>query len=297
MPPPSFGVDRQHPAAARLRVVDRDAGQVDPLDGEFRNRIAIVGFAGSTREQAPFDDPRWEVWGLNQLYRHLPRADRWFDIHWNLYEETVPGTDHKGWAKACGIPFYMLEPDPDVPTAVRYPADAIAKHFDANYFTSTIAYMIALAVYEIDSAVRQEFADVVDRYALEVMRGETPAVELFSVLRLLYARRSIGLFGVDLAAGEEYEHQRPCAEFWIGQATARGISVAIPDESALCKGGRYGTRPLPSLLTSKEVADHRDRMIQERDLLYHRSLLLEGARQTDEYWTQLLQLRERGAKG
>ena len=55
-----------------------------------KRKVAIVGFAPSTMAEARqvFDDPDFEVWGLNQLYlsfganQNLPRiaerADRWF---------------------------------------------------------------------------------------------------------------------------------------------------------------------------------------------------------------------------
>lgn len=297
--PDGGGVQPNHPAAARLVVVDRDGGVVEPQAGPARRRIAIVGFAGSTRELAPYDDPAWEVWGLNQLYRHIPRADRWFDIHWNWNEETVPGTDHRGWARQCGVPFYMLSPEPDIPTAVRYPIEGIASKLGGPYLTSSIAYMLALAIYEIDQAVREEFAEQLARFVQQAIQtGEAPDVDLLAVRQLLYARRWIGLFGVDLASGSEYFEQRPCAEYWLGQAAARGISVALPEESALCKGERYGAKPpAAGLLSSKEIAEHLARMAAERDVRLRQADVLEGARQADAYWKEVLELRERGAKG
>ena len=66
---------------------------VDPLGNAFpqwvqvanlfhrpHKKVAIVGFA-DTRNQAPYNDPTFEIWGLNDLHSHIPRYDRWFDIH------------------------------------------------------------------------------------------------------------------------------------------------------------------------------------------------------------------------
>jgi len=47
------------------------------------DKVAIVGFAEATRALAPFDDPSYEVWALNEEYTYpwLKRFDRWFQMH------------------------------------------------------------------------------------------------------------------------------------------------------------------------------------------------------------------------
>lgn len=278
------GMDPQHPAAAHYRVLDADAGVVEPLK---RKQIAVCGFASSSRGAIPVDDPTWEIWGLNQLYRHLRRADRWFDIHWNWNEEVVPGTDHRGWIKDCGIPVYMMQQQPDLPTSVSYPLEPLIAQLGADYFTSTIAYMVALAIAEIDADVDRRLA-----------AGESPAgaTSVRQAVIGLYNEYAIGVFGVDLAVGEEYFWQKACAEYWIGVASARGIRVMIPPQSALCKQRyRYGFEKAPAgMLNSDEVGRHLSHVSKERDELIRRLHLCDGAMQADEFWKQLLELRERG---
>jgi len=48
-----------------------------------KDKLAIVGFAGTTRDLAPFDDDEYEIWGLNEEYNYdwMKRFDRWFQIH------------------------------------------------------------------------------------------------------------------------------------------------------------------------------------------------------------------------
>ena len=57
----------------------------------------------------------------------------------------------------------------------------------------------------------------------------------------------IGLWGVNCDDKEEYLEQRPCIEYLIGQAEARGIEVVIPASSPLCKSSFvYGEETNPT---------------------------------------------------
>jgi hypothetical protein len=282
-PKPGEGVDPNHPQRARVEIVNAAQGQVR---GE-RKKFAVCGFASSSRGFIPVGSDEWEIWGLNQLYRHLARADRWFDIHRNWNEEVVPGTDHRAWIRDSGIPVYMVERHPDLPTSVRYPLERLIEAHGADYFTSTIAFMLALAIDEIDQRVdaamaaepgrRWSRADVKERYG-EFM---------------------IGIFGVDLIVGEEYFWQKSCAEFWIGAATARGIQVLIPPQSALCKQAyRYGYEAEPkSPILLSEIEKDKSLLVKTREEKLKELYILDGAINRDEYWHGLMELRLRGMAG
>lgn len=309
-PPPKQGdgVDPRHKLAARMVVTDSDGGVVSPPVGEARRKsVAICGFASQTRKYILkfSENPNFEIWGLNQLYRHIPRADRWFDIHYNWDKEVVPGTDHREWAKTCGIPFYTIARQPDVPTSVRYPIEKVMEHFGGiDYFTSTIPYMIALAVMEIDEDVDRRMAVELDDYVQHRLKaasnGEPPtdAPNFVALQRQLYGEYSIGVFGIDLVVGGEYFHEKPCAEFWIGAAAlGRGINLLIPPESALCKQlWRYGYDPEPNqFLRSAEIHEHSKQMSAERDELMKRLCMVEGVLQANGRWADMIELRSRGS--
>ena len=189
-----------------------------------RTKLAIVGFAPSSYAQAPFHDPSWEVWGLNDLYilPGVARADRWFEIH--LRQEVDISTrdpNHIKWLRdRRDLPIYMIRKFDDIPMSVSYPIKEVVQHFaakgvGADYLTNTISYEIALACYEKAKGINDwEY---------------------------------IGVWGVDMAQGgaygqpSEYAEQRPSCEFWLGQAAGRGIYVYIPPASDLLKGaGLYG---------------------------------------------------------
>ena len=175
-----------------------------------KKKLAIVGFAG-TRDDAPYNDPEFEIWTVNNLYRFVPRQDVIFELHTReqIDAEMVHGVDGKTYVeelRAMKIPVYMQEAYPDIPSAVRYPIEEMVSAFgiprknpnvkDA-YFTNSISYMLALGIY-------QGFEE-------------------------------IHVYGVDMAVGTEYNEQRPSCEYYVGIAVGRGIKVYLPTESDLLK--------------------------------------------------------------
>jgi hypothetical protein len=204
----------RHPYRAKTKILSRREGRITVTPR--RTKVALVGFASSTRMMAPYDDPTWEIWGMNQLYRYLPRFDRWFEIHHRaqFLADTVRDTDYISWLREAKVPIYMNpeeSPYPDIPYGVRFPIERTQALSPSgrDYFTSTIAFMISLAVLE--------------------------------------GFEEIGLWGIDLIVNEEYVNQKPCAEWWLGFAEARGVKIHLPQESALLKQWhRYGA-PEPDL--------------------------------------------------
>jgi len=183
-----------------------------PFDG-IVDKVAIVGFSPSTRNLAPFNDPSFEMWGMNSLFQFLPGPwHRWIELHGQKHLDEI----HKeAWPKikkffeTCGIPIYMQEHYKEYPTSVKYPIDEINAMFNwggtkrglKSYFESTVAYLIALALYE--NTIR-----------------EIPFKE-------------IHLYGIDMVHETEWAYQRPNTEFFIGWAMGMGIKFHIPKDSAL----------------------------------------------------------------
>ena len=133
--------------------------QVANIMNRPHKKVCIVGFA-DTKDQAPFDDPTWEIWGLNDLHAQLKRYDRWFDIHdrdniqqdYKLMRnrgETPPeNIGLKGLSK-LNVPVYMQDHYDDIPNSIKFPLDEITKSFPyGDYMTNSISYMIGLAILE-----------------------------------------------------------------------------------------------------------------------------------------------------
>ena len=298
--PGATGVDPGHQAEAgyRLEVVDAERGVVTSHPAA-RRKIAICGFAASSRAAAPWDDQEYAIWGLNQLYRHIPRASVWFDIHANWREDNVEGTDHPGWLAQCGIPVYMTKREPSIPTSVRYPIEqVISRVAGTDYFTSSVAFMLGLAIMEIDDQVEADVEALRARMAGDAGESENGLMRDPGKLRRWladrYAEREIAIFGIDLIVGDEYVRQKQCVEFLLGLAQARNITLRIPPQSALLKQlWRYGYEAEPQQWPVKlgELQKRHEALQAERNGLIARLQTIDGAIQENGYWGQVVDLR------
>lgn len=189
-------------------------------------KVAIVGSSNTSRHLAPYDDFSWDIWTLNDMHTIAKRFDRHFELHSQRIIEKDKD-DLAGeieWLKSnITVPVYMAEPADWVPMAVQYPTETIVKEF-GSYFTNSISWMIALAIYEgVDE---------------------------------------LGIWGVDMAHGTEYAAQRPSCEYMIGIARGRGIPVFIPEQSDLLKCAElYG---LETSLFAINLANRRKQLEEER---------------------------------
>lgn len=231
-------------------------------------RVAICGFWEGNRDLAPFQDPTFEVHGLNHLWPYIPRWDRWYDFHtpeWsgkNMKPEVWK--DHEGWLKReHGKPVYMQKHYEDYPSSIPFPKEEIAKRF-RRYFTNGIAYMIALAVYEHVSG------NPVER---------------------------LELWGADMRHTEEYAIQRPCVEWWLGLAEGLGISVYVPPQAALLSADAdYGYEEAGGLI-AEAIKAHREiitKAMKERDALIGQAQTYDGVIQDNQEWIRRWDQRSRG---
>ena len=196
------------------------------MDELKKKKVAIVGTA-DTCHLAPYTDPDFEIWGVNNGYLLLKRQTRWFEIH-NI---TFDGKDfYRGGSKEfrgtnmntymenlakLDIPVYMQQHWDQIPKSEPYPLIEVTQAIGSQlgwfnnrnfegaqpawdvYTTNTISYMLALAILE-------KFDE-------------------------------IHVYGVDMAVDTEYHWQRPSCEFLIGWAVGMGIKVFIPPQCDLMK--------------------------------------------------------------
>jgi len=162
-------------------------------------KIAVIGTAPSSMHLAPYDDPSWTIWGCSPAAMGIKRFDAWFEIHaWpEILGPHIPPT-YLPWLASLKCPVYMIEKNERVPSSVTYPHAAIVEKFGPYFFTSTIAWMLAMAI-------------------------EQPGVE------------EVGLWGVDMSATEEYGYQRAGCHYFLTVARQRGIKVTVPDQSDLLR--------------------------------------------------------------
>lgn len=174
--------------------------------------VAIVGRSKETRDFAPFDNPAVDIWAFNDYAPQLPRVSGVFETHPDCLTANRYDDSYKAWLQQPhDFPIWMHQADPCIPASIPYPRHAINSLYTSgglwrgeerleDFYNSTTPYALALAIYK--------------RY------------------------NRIELYGIELYEGK-YRKQGDCIFFWIGQAAARGIEVAIHEKSNLFKTSLY----------------------------------------------------------
>ena len=180
--------------------------------------IAILGSAPSSVQLAPFGDPSFQIWACSPgTYAILPRCDVFFELH--RWEPGIVGKAHtqKPWFSPEYVMWmsqqkrvWMYQAVPEIPNSIALPVDDLVSKYGTFFFTSSIAFMIACAIEDI----------------LEGRKEGNSEQDI------------IALYGVDMAANEEYGYQRAGCQHFLMLATDLGIKIQVPPESDLL-------RPMP----------------------------------------------------
>lgn len=162
----------------------------------MKKTLAIVGSA-DTRSQFGFERTDCDIWVFNEAAgqaKWCTRADAVFQMHQpTVWRSSTNRNDpkHYEWLQNTDIPVYMLDHYDDVPASAVYPLKDIREYLPntERYFTSSVAFAIALGIYK------------------------------------QYKR--IEVYGVEMATGTEYGHQRHGVYYWLGVAAGKGIDIVF----------------------------------------------------------------------
>ena len=171
-----------------------------------KDMLAVIGTADPTRAAAPYGDENFEVWGVAvaSTYEDVKRLDVQFEMHTDGYWKKDPNVAKR--LRETTVPIYMHQKFKGIPNSIVYPKDLIIQY--RKYFTNSIAYMLALAYHSF-------------------LVCEKP--------------KHVALFGIHMAAAEEYTEQRPNCEYWLGRMEGAGMDVEIaPGGALLVSTGLYG---------------------------------------------------------
>ena len=187
----------------------------------FKNDAYHAWIEGRTESMARVHGSipgEFDIWGCSPgCWAVIPRATRWFEVHrWQPGMEWF-SPEYCQFLRDFNGPVYTGAAVPEITNHVIYPIDRIEERFSSYFLTSSLALMMALAIDEIET----------DRAAREHGTGEAT-----------WDEDVIGMWGVDMAATEEYAFQRPGCQFMVLEALRRGIGVYLPPESDLM-------RPMP----------------------------------------------------
>lgn len=217
-------------------------------------RIALIGSAPSSVALGPYYDQSfaafaqgkqpayppskfigedWEIWACSPgAFGVVPRATRWFEVHRWEPGQAWFSPQYCQFLREFKGPVYTGGPVPELPTHVVYPVAHVEEEFSPYFLTSSLSLMMALAILEIENVRVHRRAQSEGGTAVglsgEIVEGPggTDADDV------------IGLWGVDMAAAEEYGYQRAGCQHFILEALRRGIGVYVPPESDLL-------RPMP----------------------------------------------------
>ncbi len=214
-------------------------------------KIALVGSAPSSRNLAPFNDPDWEIWTCSPSNMDLPRSEVFFEIHaWDTMARDPELTMFLAWLRKHPK-VYLQKLNPLFPNALAYPKDEMVGKYGPFFFTSSLSYMFALAL------------------------EQKPT--------------HIGIYGVDMTAGEEYAYQRPGCQYFIQKARDLGIQLEIPVESDICAPApQYGFRELnplyrKMLVRKQELQTRYHSAIAQKTAAHDEAMAISGALEDIDY--------------
>lgn len=165
--------------------------------------------------------------------------DRWFELHtFEIRDGHWFRRGAREWRdqnvdeyisllSSLTCPVYMQQHWPEIPNSVEFPLDRVLSSF-RRIFKGTPSYLLALAMLE----------------------GAT----------------TIGIWGVDLSANEEYAAQKPSTYYLLGYAEGKGIELVIPEESDLLKiRNLYGFEDVKEDLFTRKIQAHIQNFKEELD--------------------------------
>jgi hypothetical protein len=152
--------------------------------------IHIVGTSPSSRHLAPFSDPSAEIWAMCRGSIHIPRCDKFFEIHGNETLNTYYTADDISRLKEFGDKVFLFEPFDGLPEAQVFDRSLIEAKHSTEFLQGTPNWLMA--------------------HAIEA------------------GPQKIGLWGVDMESATEYEDQRPGMMHFIEVAKLFGIEVDMP---------------------------------------------------------------------
>jgi hypothetical protein len=176
------------------------------------NRLAIVGTHTRTRDQAPWNDPAYDIWVFNEAAQK-EWCQRW-DVCFQMHKPEVyrsphnfVRSDHWEWLQQDhgDRQIYLQDWDAEIPNGYRYPLDEVRRCIPGaslEWFKSSFAYALALAY--------------------------------------LQGYREIDIYGADMASNTEYGYQLPNFQFWIGIGMGMGIRFGILSNERFFGGSLYG---------------------------------------------------------
>lgn len=110
----------------------------------MNKKVAICGYS-HTLSQAPFDNPEWDIFTLNQKVERFPRTTKHFDLH---SERNIKSNKkYFEWCENNQSKLILGMPIIELQGAELYPQKEIMEIF-GEFFTNSISWMICYAIHK-----------------------------------------------------------------------------------------------------------------------------------------------------
>ena len=224
-------------------------------------KIAVVGSAPSSRLLAPYSDPSWTIWACSPANQgKLPRIDAWFELHalHQIKSEWATEKPLFDWLSAGMFDVWMQEENDILPRAKRYPVDEILAKFPRFAFASSVSWMVALALHTFENS------DL-----------------------------TLGFWGVDMSAKEEYSTQRPGLQYLCDYAEKRGVKLVGSMASdllapAILYGYSAGKHMASKIRARADELKTRIEVCRQQEMTAHdERMFLQGALDDLEYFQRV----------
>jgi hypothetical protein len=221
--------------------------------------IIILGM-GPSRAECPFDA---ETWGVNNGYRQVltlkGKIHKLFICHrdqeYDWDGDPVFAWNEQNILAEQGVEIVSLFKLKHVKQFTQMPYKKMVERFNTEYFSDSIAYMIAYAIY-----------------------NNTKVVD--GLMKLIEPMR-IRMYGVDMFTKDEYATERGGIEYFVAVARTLGVDFWIHPDSAVCKtdtGKPYGFFQL-----DKKKIDPNNIMELQKTLAGRKKLLKKGVIDQEQF--------------
>ena len=215
----------------------------------LKDKLAIVGFSATTRDMTPFDDPEFEIWGLNEEYNYewMKRFDRWFQIHprWDFTREgNMNHVNHPNWLFNKTTTCMRCKGKGHL-NNVHTNAEIDCPECGNTGTYTPPASRKGLIIY-----MQEQWDDIPGSIAYPLQEAQdvfpfdypyfTSSVSFMLTLAYMMGYKEVHLYGFDMGTDTEYHYQRANGEFVMGYLMAKGMKIVLPPQSQLLRGELYG---------------------------------------------------------
>ena len=228
-----------------------------------RDKLAICGFAPTTRHMAPFGNPEYDFYALNEEYNYdwmcktgddgkplfnelKHEVTAWFQIHprWDFTRSNnMNHFNHPNWLMDKEAPCIRCQGTGELENVTTHVKFSCPECDNGTYKPPTYRKNLPIIMQsqwdDIPNSIEFPLKEATEVYGL----GRpyfTSYLSLMITLTYLLEYKHVELYGFEMGTDTEYHYQRANGEFIMGFLQAKGMDIILPKDSGILKGELYG---------------------------------------------------------